>query len=199
MHYIENNRKMTAGDLVLIDAGCELDHYASDVTRTFPVSSKYSKPQRTIYELVLEAQTHAIAVASLGNRFRDPHETSRKVLTQGLIDLGLLKTNLDEALEQNLDRRFLVHGCSHWLGLDVHDVGRTVYEGKSRRLEPGMVLTIEPGIYIPNNDTMSDIAEHWRGIGVRIEDDVLITTEGNHVLSNKAPKTPDDIEALMNG
>ena len=199
MHYIENNRKMTAGDLVLIDAGCELDHYASDVTRTFPVSSKYSKAQRTIYELVLEAQTHAIAVASLGNRFRDPHETSRKVLTQGLIDLGLLKTDLDEALEQNLDRRFLVHGCSHWLGLDVHDVGRTVYEGKSRRLEPGMVLTVEPGIYIPNNDTMSDIAEHWRGIGVRIEDDVLITTEGNHVLSNKAPKTPDDIEALMNG
>lgn len=199
MHYIENSRQMTAGDLVLIDAGCELDHYAADITRTFPVRGNFSDSQRTIYELVMEAQKHAIAVASVGNRFRDPHQSSRRVLTQGLIDLGILNSTIDEALEQNLDRRFLVHGCSHWLGLDVHDVGRTSHDGKPRQLEPGMVLTVEPGVYIPNNETMSDVAEHWRGIGVRIEDDVLITTDGNHVLSNRAPKTPDDIEALMNG
>ena len=199
MHYIENSRKMNEDDLVLIDAGCELDHYAADITRTFPVNGKFSDAQRTIYELVLDAQKHAIAVASVGNHFRDPHETSRKVLTQGLIDLGILNSTLDAALEQNLDRRFLVHGCSHWLGLDVHDVGRTSYNGRPRQLEPGMVLTVEPGVYIPNNHSMSDVAEHWRGIGVRIEDDVLITTDGNHVLSNKAPKTPGDIETLMNG
>ena len=199
MHYIENSRQMTAPDLVLIDAGCELDHYAADITRTFPVDGRFSVAQRTIYELVLEAQTRAIAVATVGNRFRDAHDASRKVLTQGLIDLGILSCTLDEALEQNLDRRFLVHGCSHWLGLDVHDVGRTNDNGKPRRLEPGMVLTVEPGLYFPNNKTMSDVEERWRGIGVRIEDDILITTEGNHVLSNKAPKSPDDIEALMNG
>ena len=199
MHYIENSRKMTSEDLVLIDAGCELDHYAADITRTFPVCGKYTKAQHTIYELVLEAQTHAIAVASNGNYFRDPHETSRKILTQGLIDLGILTGTLDEVLEQKLDRRFLVHGCSHWLGLDVHDVGRTMQDGKSRCLEPGMVLTVEPGVYIPDNESMSDIPEHWRGIGVRIEDDVLVTKKGNHVLSHKAPKTPDDIETLMNG
>ena len=199
MHYIENSRKMTADDLVLIDAGCELDHYAADITRTFPVRGQFSEAQRTIYELVLEAQKHAIAVASVGNHFRDPHQSSRKVLTRGLIDLGILNSTLDEALEQNLDRRFLVHSCSHWLGLDVHDVGRTNYDGQPRQLEPGMVLTVEPGVYIPNNETMSDVADHWRGIGVRIEDDVLVTTDGNHVLSNRAPKTPDDIETLMNG
>ena len=199
MHYIENSRKMTAQDLVLVDAGCELDHYAADITRTFPVSGQFSDAQRTLYELVLEAQTHAIVVASVGNRFRDPHNTSRKVLTEGLIGLGILNGTLDDALEQNLDRRFLVHGCSHWLGLDVHDVGRPTQNGEPRRLEPGMVMTVEPGIYIPNNEIMEDVEEHWRGIGVRIEDDVLITTDGNHVLSNKAPKTPDDIEALMNG
>ena len=199
MHYIENSRQMTASDLVLIDAGCELDHYAADITRTFPVNGQFSHAQRTIYELVLEAQAHAIAAASVGNRFRDPHETSRKVLTEGLIDLGILNSTLEEALEQNLDRRFLVHGCSHWLGLDVHDVGRTTHNGKPRSLEPGMVLTVEPGIYIPNNDKMNDVEERWRGIGVRIEDDVLITAAGNHVLSSKAPKETDDIEALMNG
>ena len=199
MHYIENSRKMTTDDLVLIDAGCELDHYAADITRTFPVRGQFSKAQRTIYELVLEAQKQAIAVASIGNHFRDPHQSSRTVLTQGLIDLGILNSTLDEALEQNLDRRFLVHSCSHWLGLDVHDVGRTSYDGQPRQLEPGMVLTVEPGVYIPNNETMSDVADHWRGIGVRIEDDVLVTTDGNHVLSNRAPKSPDDIETLMNG
>ena len=198
MHYIENSRKMTEQDLVLIDAGCELDHYAADITRTFPVSGQYSDAQRTIYELVLDAQTHAIAEASVGNRFRDPHNKSRQVLTKGLIDLGILDSTIDEALEQNLDRRFLVHSCSHWLGLDVHDVGRTMHNGKPRRLEPGMVLTVEPGIYIPNNEMMHDVDEHWRGIGVRIEDDVLITAEGNQVLSSKAPKSPDVIEALMN-
>lgn len=199
MHYIENSRKMTAQDLVLIDAGCELDHYAADITRTFPVNGQFSEPQRTIYELVLKAQTQAIAAASVGNRFRDPHNTSRRVLTEGLIDLGILKGTLDEAFEQNLDRRFLVHSCSHWLGLDVHDVGQATQNGEPRRLEPGMVMTVEPGIYIPNTEMMNDVEEHWRGIGVRIEDDVLITTDGNHVLSNRAPKIPDDIEALMNG
>lgn len=199
MHYVENSRQMHPQDLVLIDAGCELDHYAADVTRTFPVGGQYSDPQRTLYELVLEAQRHAIAVASCGNHFRDPHESARKVLIQGLIDLGILNGSLDEVLEQNLDRRFLVHGCSHWLGLDVHDVGRTNVNGKPRQLEPGMVLTVEPGLYIPNNSAMHDVAEHWRGIGVRIEDDVLITPDGNHVSSDKVPKTVDDIEALMNG
>ena len=199
MHYIENSRQMAADDLVLIDAGCELDHYAADITRTFPVSGKFLDSQRTIYELVLEAQTQAIAAATIGNRLRDPHETSRRVLTEGLIELGILNSTLEEALEQKLDRRFLVHSCSHWLGLDVHDVGRATHNGKSRSFESGMVLTVEPGIYIPDNDEMNDVEERWRGIGVRIEDDILITTNGNVVLSNRVPKRADDIEALMNG
>lgn len=197
MHYVDNNATLNANDLVLIDAGCELDHYASDVTRTFPVSGRFSDRQKELYELCLFAQERAITSAKPGAKFNDPHDTARQVLTQGLIDLGIINGPLDAALEQNDDRRFLVHRCSHWLGLDVHDAGAYVEDGKSRAFEPGMVLTIEPGIYIPSNESMKDVDSKWRGIGIRIEDDVLITPEGNQVLTAEAPKNVDEIESLM--
>lgn len=198
MHYIENDATLTDGDLVLIDAGCELDHYASDVTRTFPVNGKFSAEQRELYELCLEAQKSAIAAAVPNRRFGDPHEEARRVLTQGLIDLKIIDCeSVDSAIEEGKEKRFLVHRCSHYLGLDVHDVGMYEDNGKSRVLEPGMVLTVEPGIYIPSNEQMQDVDSRWQGIGVRIEDDVLVTAEGNHVLSEKAPKELSDIESLM--
>lgn len=197
MHYVDNNARLNEGDLVLIDAGCELDHYASDVTRTFPVSGRFSGRQRELYDLCLDAQEHAIDSAKPDAKFTDPHDAARNVLTQGLIDLGILDGPLDAALEQNADRRFLVHRCSHWLGLDVHDAGAYMEDGKSRALAPGMVLTIEPGIYIPSNDSMKDVDSKWHGIGIRIEDDVLITADGNQVLSDDAPKKADEIESLM--
>ncbi len=197
MHYIDNNAMLNANDLVLIDAGCELDHYASDVTRTFPISGRFSDRQKELYELCLIAQERAIESAKPGAKFNDPHDTARQVLTQGLIDLEIMDGPLDAALEQNDDRRFLVHRCSHWLGLDVHDAGAYMEDGKSRVLEPGMVLTIEPGIYIPSNESMEDVDPQWRGIGLRIEDDVLITPEGNQVLTASAPKNVDEIESLM--
>ena len=198
MHYIQNSSLMNNGDLVLIDAGCEFDYYASDLTRTFPVSGKFSPRQRDLYEIVLHAQKEAIKSAKPGAKFNDPHETSRRALTQGLIDLGLIKETLNSALEQELDRRFLVHRCSHWLGMDVHDVGSIQENGSFRALEPGMVLTIEPGIYIPHNDTMQDVDEEWHNTGIRIEDDVLVTLAGQHVLTQGAPKEIGDIEDLMN-
>ena len=197
MHYVDNDAFLNDGDLVLIDAGCELDHYASDVTRTFPVSGRFSEPQRDLYQLCLEAQAGAIAAAKPNAKFTDPHDAARKILTQGLIDLKIIDGPLDVALQDESDRRFLVHRCSHWLGLDVHDVGAYVDNGKSRVLAPGMVLTVEPGVYIPMNKSMQDVDPKWRGIGVRIEDDVLITADGNQVLSSEAPKKLDDIEALM--
>lgn len=198
MHYVENDATLNDGDLVLIDAGCELDHYASDVTRTFPVNGKFSPRQRDLYQLCLEAQKAAIESALPGRHFNDPHETAQRILTQGLIDLEIIDSeSVGAAIENEKIKRFLVHRCSHYLGLDVHDVGMFEDNGKSRVLEPGMVLTVEPGVYIPSNEQMEDVDSKWRGIGVRIEDDVLVTEDGNRVLSEKAPKELGDVESLM--
>ncbi len=195
LHYIENSAPLKEGDLVLIDAGCELECYASDITRTFPVSGRFSEPQRALYEVVLAAQYAAIDAVKPGNHWNHPHEAALKVLTQGLIELGLLDMGLDEALEQQAYRPFFMHRTGHWLGLDVHDVGDYKVGDAWRVLEPGMALTVEPGLYIAPDNTSVD--QRWRGIGIRIEDDVVVTREGCRVLTDGVPKTIDDIEALM--
>ncbi len=195
LHYVENTRQMKSGDLVLIDAGCELEHYASDITRTFPVSGKFSKEQKAIYQLVLDAQAAAIDAVKPGNHWNEPHEVSVKVITEGLVKLGLLKGDIDTLIEEEKYKQFYMHKIGHWLGMDVHDVGDYKIEGQWRMLEPGMVMTVEPGIYIaPDDET---VAKKWRGIGVRIEDDVLITKTGYDILSIDVPKSVDEIEALM--
>ena len=199
MHYIQNDRTIEDGDLVLIDAGCEYHYYASDITRTFPANGRFTAPQRDIYELVLSAQLAAIDQVKTGHLFTDPHKTSTRILAQGLIDLGVLDSSLDEVLENELAKPFTVHRCSHFLGLDVHDVGKREIEGKDRILEPGMVLTVEPGLYFGNEDTMPNLDPTWHDIGIRIEDDVVVTETGNHVLSANAPKSADDVESLMAG
>jgi Xaa-Pro aminopeptidase len=195
LHYVENASQMKAGDLVLIDAGCELEHYASDITRTFPVSGTFSKEQRAIYELVLEAQAAAIEVIKPGNHWNEPHEISVKVITEGLVNLGLLKGDVNTLIAEEKYKQFYMHKIGHWLGMDVHDVGDYKIAGLWRVLEPGMIMTVEPGIYIAPDD--DSVAKKWRGIGIRIEDDVLITKTGNEILSIDAPKNIDEIEALM--
>ncbi len=195
LHYVENTRQMKAGDLVLIDAGCELEHYASDITRTFPVSGKFSKEQKAIYQLVLDAQAAAIAAVKPGNHWNEPHEVSVKVITEGLVELGLLKGDVDKLISEEKYKQFYMHKIGHWLGMDVHDVGDYKIDGQWRVLEPGMVMTVEPGIYIAPDD--ESVAKKWRGIGVRIEDDVLITKTGYDILSKDVPKSVDEIEALM--
>mgnify|MGYP000978712588 CR=1 FL=1 len=195
LHYIENTRQMKNGELVLIDAGCEIEHYASDITRTFPVNGKFTDEQKAIYQIVLDAQEAAIKVATVGHHWNEPHEVSVTVITQGLLDLGLLSGELETLISEMAYKRFYMHRIGHWLGMDVHDVGDYKIEGEWRALEPNMVMTVEPGIYIsPDDET---VAKKWRGIGVRIEDDVLITKGGNDVLSKDVPKTIADIEALM--
>ena len=197
MHYVRNDSLLRDGDLVLIDAGCELRHYASDVTRTFPVNGAYTPRQRELYELVLASQAAAFEAAVPGAHCNAPQDAATRALAQGLIDLGLLRQGIDEALETGTYQRFTVHRCSHWLGIDVHDVGEYLCDGDWRELQAGMVLTIEPGLYIPDSAAFDDVDEAWRGIGIRIEDDVLITASGNTVLTDTVPKTVDDIEALM--
>jgi Xaa-Pro aminopeptidase len=195
LHYVENTRQMKTGELVLIDAGCELEHYASDITRTFPVNGVFTEEQKAIYQLVLDAQAAAIAAVKPGNHWNVPHEVSVRVITQGLVNLGLLQGNIDELIATNAYKPFYMHRIGHWLGMDVHDVGDYKIEGEWRLLEAGMVMTVEPGIYIsPDDET---VAKKWRGIGVRIEDDVLITKDGNDILSKDVPKAIADIEALM--
>ncbi len=195
LHYIENAAALKQGDLVLIDAGCELDYYAADITRTFPVSGKFSPEQKALYEICLNAQLAAIAVAKPGNHWNDPHETTVKVITQGLVDIGLLQGEVAELIEREAYKEFYMHRAGHWLGMDVHDVGDYKVGGEWRVLEPGMVMTVEPGIYVaPDNER---VAKKWRGIGIRIEDDVVITKEGNDVLTAGVPKTVAEIEALM--
>lgn len=197
LHYIDNQSKLKAGDLVLIDAGCELGCYASDITRTFPVSGEFSLEQRLLYQIVLDAQYAAIEAVKPGNHWNHPHEAAVRVLTSGLIQLGLIAAELEEAIEKELYKPFYMHRTGHWLGLDVHDVGEYKIAGEWRLLEPGMVLTVEPGIYIsPSN---KDVAKKWRGIGIRIEDDVLVTKTGCRILSELVPKEIKDIEALMAG
>ncbi|HEX5678705.1 MAG TPA: Xaa-Pro aminopeptidase [Alcanivorax sp.] len=195
LHYIENSAPLKDGDLVLVDAGCELHNYASDITRTFPVNGKFSGEQRALYELVLASQYAAIEATHTGNHWNVPHETVVRILTEGLVDLGLLAGNADDLIEEQAYQRFFMHRTGHWLGLDVHDVGDYRIGGEWRQLEPGMTLTVEPGLYIaPDDDT---VEERWRGIGIRIEDDVLVTKEGCDVLTRDVPKNIDDIEALM--
>lgn len=195
MHYIENNARLRDGDLVLIDAGCELDYYASDVTRTFPVNGRFSKEQRAIYDIVLAAQAAAIEAIKPGNHWNQPHDASVRVITQGLLELGLLKGKLSKLLKDEAYRPFYMHRVGHWLGLDVHDVGDYRVDDAWRLLEAGMVMTVEPGIYIAQDN--KKVAGKWRGIGVRIEDDVVVTSSGCDVLTSGAVKTAEEIEALM--
>ena len=195
LHYNENNQLLRDGDLLLIDAGCEFEHYASDITRTFPVNGRFSPEQKAIYELVLKAQLDAIEQVKPGNHWDDPHNTTVKVLTEGLVALGLLQGEVSALIESGAYRDFYMHRAGHWLGMDVHDVGDYKIEGKWRQLEPGMVLTVEPGLYIaPNN---MKVEARWRGIGVRIEDDVAVTRSGYEVLTSGLPKTVAEIETYM--
>jgi len=195
LHYIENKSLLKSGDLVLIDAGAEWGTYASDITRTFPVNGRFSPAQSAIYELVLKAQEAAIAKIRPGITWNVPHDTAVKVLTQGLVALRLLKGEIKELIKKETYRRFYMHRTGHWLGLDVHDVGEYRVDGKWRKFEPGMVLTVEPGLYIPNNS--KGVAKKWWNIGVRIEDDVLVTRKGCDVLSRDVPKKVIEIERLM--
>ena len=195
LHYTENASKMRAGDLVLIDAGCEYQGYAADITRTFPVSGQFSTEQRAIYDVVLEAQRAAIAKVRPGNTWNQPHDATVRVITRGLIKLGLLRGKERELIKAEAYREFYMHRAGHWLGLDVHDVGEYRVDGRWRQLEPGMALTIEPGIYIAADNTK--VPKRWRGIGVRIEDDVVVTEQGCDVLTGGVPKRADEIEALM--
>ena len=206
LHYRAGDAELRDGDLVLIDAGCELDSYASDITRTFPANGKFSGPQKALYELVLEAQSAAIKATGPGKRFIDGHEAAVRVLAQGMLDTGLLNKDkvgtLDDVIANDSYRQFYMHRTGHWLGMDVHDVGDyrdpavSATEKPSRTLVPGMVLTIEPGIYVRPAE---GVPEAFWNIGIRIEDDALVTADGCHILTHKAPKSVADIEALMRG
>jgi len=195
LHYTTNNAELHDGDLVLIDAGAEFQGYAGDVTRTFPVNGRFNPIQKALYELVLKAQLAAIDKVRPGNHWNDPHQAAVRVLTRGLIKLGLLKGEYRDLIKDEGYRRFYMHRTGHWLGMDVHDVGDYKIDGVWRLLEPGMVLTVEPGVYIPAGSR--GVAKKWWGTGIRIEDDVLVTRDGCEVLSRAAPKFVADIEALM--
>jgi len=195
LHYIANRDVLNDGDLLLIDAGAEYDGYASDITRTFPVNGGYSPAQRDLYELVLAAQLGAIDMVRKGNQWDEVHEAAIEVVAQGMLDLGILQGSLEQVLEDETYGEFYVHKTGHWLGLDVHDVGDYQVDGHSRELEPGMVLTVEPGIYIKPGEPSVD--ECWRGLGIRIEDDVVVTRDEPEILSGDVPKTIDEIESLM--
>ncbi|MEH6470685.1 MAG: Xaa-Pro aminopeptidase [Halopseudomonas sp.] len=195
LHYTQNRDAMRDGDLVLIDAGCEQNGYAGDITRTFPVNGRFSADQKALYQCVLDAQQAAIAAITPGACFDEPHRAALEVLVTGLVELGLLDGEVEALIQDEAYKPFYMHRTSHWLGLDVHDVGDYRRKGESRLLLPGMVLTIEPGLYIaPDNE---QVEARWRGIGIRIEDDVLVTEQGCEVLTQDAPKQVTDIEALM--
>lgn len=194
LHYVENAAPLAEGTLVLIDAGAEFEGYAGDITRTFPVSGRFSDAQRAVYAVVLAAQERAVAAVRPGATLSEIHQGVVRDLTRGLIELGLLAGELEARIEDGSYRRFYLHSTSHWLGLDVHDVGDYRVDGEPRPLAPGMVLTVEPGLYIPEDD---DIPEALRGIGIRIEDDVAVTASGHEVLTADVPKRVADIEALM--
>ena len=194
LHYVANDAPLRDGDLLLIDAGCELDGYASDITRTFPVNGRFGGPQREVYEIVLDAQRAAIAAVKPGASWIAPHDAAVRVLAQGMIDLKLLSGTLDAVLEKEAYKRFYMHRTGHWLGLDVHDAGEYRRGGDWRPLAPGMALTVEPGLYIR---AAADVPERLRDIGVRIEDDVVVTAQGCEVITSEAPKLVADVEALM--
>ncbi|MDP2806282.1 MAG: aminopeptidase P N-terminal domain-containing protein [Gallionellaceae bacterium] len=194
LHYVGNHARLNDGDLLLIDAGCEVEGYASDITRTFPVNGKFSPAQRDVYEVVLAAQAAAIAAATPGNLWNAPHEAALRVLAQGFVDLKLCQGSVDSVLESESYKQFYMHRTGHWLGMDVHDVGEYKIGEQWRPLQAGMTLTVEPGCYIRPADNVP--RELWN-IGIRIEDDVLITPQGNEVLTQSAPKTVDEIEEVM--
>ena len=195
LHYVENDQVLKDGDLVLIDAACEYQLYASDITRTFPINGKFSPEQKALYEVVLKAQLAAIDAVQVGNSYKEPHHVAVRILVQGLLDLGLMQGDLDQIIKSERFNQFYMHGTGHWLGMDVHDVGSYKAEGDWRNYEAGMVVTIEPGLYIAPDDETVDVK--WRGIGIRIEDDVVATAEGPLVLTKNVVKSVADIEALM--
>lgn len=196
LHYINNSEKLKDGDLVLVDAAGELENYASDITRTFPINGKFTAAQQALYELVLAAQIDAIKKVTAQYDWNAAHEAAVAVLTQGLVDLGLLNGEVKELVETEAYKPFYMHRTGHWLGLDVHDVGDYKIDGHWRQLEPGMVLTVEPGLYI---SPQAKVDEKWRGMGIRIEDDVLVTNKEPDVLTKDVPKTVEEIEQLMTG
>ena len=195
LHYTNNDMTIAAGGLILIDAGCELDYYAADITRTFPVNGKFSPEQKALYELVLKAQLAAIEQVKPGNSWNAAHEIAVEVLVTGLVELGLLSGEVEQLIEDESYKVFYMHRTGHWLGMDVHDVGEYRINKEWRPLQEGMTLTVEPGLYIAPD--CEEVDPRWRGIGIRIEDDVVVTATGNHILSHKVPKTVADIEALM--
>jgi Xaa-Pro aminopeptidase len=197
LHYIENRDRLRANDLVLIDAGCEYQNYAADITRTFPVNGKFSREQAAIYDIVLAAQAAAIELIAPGLEYNLANDVTVRVITQGLIDLSILAGDIDELIEQGAHRDFYMHNAGHWLGMDVHDVGDYKIDNHWREYEPGMVLTVEPGIYISPDNTNVD--KKWRGIAVRIEDNVLVTKTGCENLTSGVPSARDEIELLMAG
>ena len=195
LHYIENQSALKSGDLVLIDAGCEYQNYAADITRTFPVNGKFSSAQAAIYDIVLAAQTAAINTIAPGVTYDQANKATIEVITQGLVDLGILKGDVDQLIADGAYREFYMHSVSHWLGMDVHDVGDYKINNQWRVYEAGMLLTIEPGIYIAADN--QNVDKEWRGIAVRIEDDILVTKAGREVLTDGVPKQRDQIERLM--
>jgi len=197
LHYIDNNRQMADGDLVLVDAGCEYKYYASDITRTYPVNGSFTKPQRELYEVVLAAHQAALEYIAPGNSWHEFHDAAVREITRGLRDLGILKGTLPSLIKKQAYRPYFMHRTGHWLGLDVHDVGDYKVSDEWRMLEAGMVLTVEPGIYI--SERHRRVKKCFRGIGIRIEDDVLVTRDGYEVLTRGLPVDPDEIEALMAG
>jgi Xaa-Pro aminopeptidase len=195
LHYRENDQLLKEGDLLLVDAGCEYECYASDITRTFPVNGRFTPEQRAVYEIVLEANRAAISKVRPGHHWNEPHEAAVRVITQGLVKLGLLKGRVATLEREGAYRRFFMHRTGHWLGMDVHDVGDYKVGDEWRVLEPGMAMTIEPGIYIPAGTR--GVPKRFHNIGVRIEDDVVVTKTGVEVLTAHAPKDADEIEAVM--
>jgi Xaa-Pro aminopeptidase len=199
-HYVENNMPLKDGDLILIDAGAEYEGYASDITRTFPINGKYSPAQREVYDVVLDVQEQCIEYTKTGNTVKGRQEFSIELLTEGMKKLGLLKGKTSELIKKKAYMKYYMHGVGHYLGLDVHDAGRYFTDQtakNSRPFAPGMVLTVEPGLYIPPDDKSAPAK--YRGIGVRVEDDVLVTKDGNRNLTAKVTKDPDEIEAIMAG
>ncbi|MDQ3800331.1 MAG: M24B family metallopeptidase, partial [Acidobacteriota bacterium] len=199
LHYRENDQPLRDGDLLLVDAGCEYQYYASDITRTFPVNGRFTQAQREVYDIVLDVQLQCVEATKKGTTIKQRQELSIELLTEGMKKLGLLKGKTDDLIKKKKFMKYYMHGVGHYLGLDVHDAGRYFTEQQaknSRPFEPGMVLTVEPGLYIPPDD--KDAPAKYRGIGIRIEDDVLVTEEGNVNLTAKVPKEAEAIEELMN-
>jgi Xaa-Pro aminopeptidase len=197
LHYTTNNRRIEDGDLLLIDAGTEFGYYTGDITRTYPAGGSFTQDQASVYQTVLDAQMAAIEAVRPGSTFIDPHDRAVRVLTEGMVRLGLLKGEVEKLIEEGEYKKFYMHRTSHWLGMDVHDAGPYKVSDEWRKLEPGMVLTIEPGLYIAGD--IEEVDPRYRGIGVRIEDDVLVTENGNEVLSARVPKTIEEIEGMMIG